>query len=69
MQPNSLLSFQNLQMDLLQVGIICIILFVIGYWLGALKSRKLMRKMGKMEKKIMDLNSELLYGPRAADHS
>ena len=69
MQPNSLLSFQNLQLDLFQAGITCIALFAIGYWLGALKSRRLMRKMGKMEKKIMDLNTELLYGPRAADHS
>jgi len=69
MQPNSLLSFQHLHLDLFEAGITCIVLFAIGYWLGALKSRKLIRKMGKMEKKIMDLNTELLYGPRTADHS
>jgi hypothetical protein len=69
MQPNPLVSFQNLQLDLFQTGIVCVVLFAIGYWLGTLKSRRLLRKMGKMEKKIMDLNTELLYGSRTADHS
>ena len=69
MQPSPLLSFQNLQMDLFQVGIACLIIFALGYWLGTLKSRRLIRKMSRMEKKIMDLNTELLYGRPVADHS
>ena len=69
MQPNSLLSFQNMQIDMFQAGIACLIIFAIGYWVGSRKSRRLIRKMGRMEKKIMDLNTELLYGRPVADHS
>lgn len=68
MHPDSLLFFQDIQMGLLQLAIICLLLFIVGYWLGTLKSKKLMKKMAKMEKKIMDLNTELLYGPPAAGH-
>ena len=52
-------------LDLFTVSIICVILFALGYWLGTLKTKKLIRKMAKMEKKIMDLNTELLYGTPA----
>lgn len=69
MQPNSLLSFQNLQLDFFEVSVLCLFLFAVGYWLGNRKSRRLIRKMSKMEKKIMDLNTELLYGRPVADHS
>jgi len=69
MQPNFLFFFENLQMDMFQAGIACLVIFAAGYWVGSRKSRRLMRKMGKMEKKIMDLNSELLYGHPVADHS
>lgn len=62
METNHLLSIPDLQQDLVPLSIICFLLFILGYWLGTLKSKKLIRKMAKMEKKIMDLNSELLYG-------
>ena len=51
----------DIQLDLLEVAIIGAFLFGIGFWLGNLKSKKLLKKMARMEKKIMDLNSELLY--------
>lgn len=41
---------------------ICLLIFALGYWLGTRKSKKLFKQMAKMEKKIMDLNTELLYG-------
>jgi hypothetical protein len=54
-------SFSDLKLDLIEATIISMFVFVIGYWIGALKSKKLMRKMQKMEKEIRNLNSELLY--------
>ena len=60
-------SFTDLQLNIIQAGITGILLFIVGYWLGTMKSKKLLKKMSRMEKKIMDLNSELLYG--VADHS
>ena len=53
---------QNFQLGILQLSIAGICLFALGFWVGsALKSRKLLRKMARMERKIRDLNSELLY--------
>jgi hypothetical protein len=53
---------QSLQMDLFQVLIIGLLLFSFGFWMGHARSKKLERKMAKMEKEIRDLNTELLYG-------
>ena len=55
----------DLQMGLLQVLITGLILFAAGFWLGGLKGKKLQKRMHKMEKEIMDLNSELLYNEKA----
>ncbi len=55
----------NSILDPTPITIICILLFCAGYWVGNLKSKKLMKQLSKMEKKVMDLNSELLYGPPA----
>jgi hypothetical protein len=44
--------------------IIGLLLFAIGFWMGNMKSKKAVRKIHKMEKEIMDLNSELLYNDR-----
>jgi hypothetical protein len=63
MEANST-SFLYFQLDTIQVGIVGVLLFSIGFWLGNLKSKKLLKKMAKMEKKIMDLNTELLYGAK-----
>lgn len=52
-------------LDPTPITIICILLFCAGYWVGSLKTKKLMKQLTKMEKKVMDLNSELLYGPPA----
>jgi hypothetical protein len=52
---------QRFQPDFLQVLIVGLFLFAIGFWVGQAKSRKLERKMAKLEKEIRDLNTELLY--------
>lgn len=54
----------NLQLDMIQVCIAAGIFFAIGFWVGNLRRKKLLRKMQKMEREIMDLNSELLYNTR-----
>jgi hypothetical protein len=54
----------DLQLDIIQVTITGMVLFAAGIWLGGMKGRKLLRRMHKMEKEIMDLNSELLYNER-----
>ncbi|MHA4809613.1 hypothetical protein ACX0G9_15985 [Flavitalea flava] len=52
---------QGLQLDFIQVFISCVFFFAIGYGLGGIKGRKLTKTVQKLEKEIMDLNSELLY--------
>ena len=54
-------AIQELQLDLFQVFITGLLLFLVGYWLGTIKSKKFVKRIHKMEKEIMDLNSELLY--------
>jgi hypothetical protein len=54
-------SVQRFQLDLFQTFIIGLFLFAIGIWVGLARSRKLGRKMVKMEREIRDLNAELLY--------
>jgi len=52
---------QNFQLDLSQVFISSLVVFVLGFWAGRAKSKKLERKMARMEREIRDLNTELLY--------
>lgn len=54
-------AIQRFELDPIQVIILGLFLFAIGFWTGQAKSRKLGRKMAKMEKEIRDLNTELLY--------
>jgi hypothetical protein len=57
---------QNFQLDLSQVFICGLVVFAIGFWAGRAKSKKLERKIAKMEKEILDLNAELLYNEQPA---
>ena len=61
---------QNFQLDLSQVFISSLGVFVLGFWAGRAKSKKLERKMARMEKEIRDLNTELLYnnGQQTSHH-
>jgi hypothetical protein len=56
----------DVQIGLIQVLITGLILFAAGFWLGGMKGKKLQKKIYKMEKEIMDLNSELLYNEKAS---
>ncbi len=60
--------FTDFQLNILQIVLSGLFLFIIGYWVGNLKSKKLARKMSRMEKTIMDLNTELLYGHKTQAH-
>jgi hypothetical protein len=55
---------QDFQLDIIQVMITGLILFAAGYWLANLRAKKLLKEMRKLEKEIMDLNSELLYNEK-----
>ena len=55
---------QDFQLDIIQVMITGLILFAAGYWLANLRSKKFLKEMRKLEKEIMDLNSELLYNEK-----
>jgi len=57
-------TVQELQLGLFTVIITCSLLFVVGYRLGAAKSKKFIKKINKMEKEILDLNAELLYSSK-----
>lgn len=57
---------QSFQLDLIQVLIIGLLLFAIGFWIGHARSKKIAQKMAKMEKEIMKLNTELLYNTGTA---
>jgi|GEM_PF-1339417 hypothetical protein len=59
MEVTALLS---LRLNIIQVGIVGILFFAVGFWLGQVKIKKMLRRIAKMEKTIMDLNTELLYG-------
>ena len=57
------LFIPNALLDPLPITTACIFIFAVGYWAGNRKTRKLTKQLAKMDKKVMDLNAELLYGP------
>jgi hypothetical protein len=55
-------ALQAFQLNILQVLIAGLILFAIGNLMGKRKVKKLHEEIGKLEKNVMELNSELLFG-------
>jgi hypothetical protein len=51
---------QQFQLDFLQVTATGLILFAIGYRIGIQKSRRLNKKISKLQRDVLDLNAELL---------
>jgi len=53
---------QAIQLNMLEVSIACLFIFGIGYLIGIKKVRKLTREVYGLQKDVLDLNEELLYG-------
>jgi uncharacterized membrane protein YdjX (TVP38/TMEM64 family) len=53
---------QAFQFNALQVIATGFLLFCIGHLFGRQKARRLKEKINKLEKNVMELNSELLFG-------
>ena len=51
-----------IQLNMLEVSIACLFIFGIGYLIGIKKVRKLTREVYDLQKDVLDLNEELLYG-------
>ena len=50
------------QLNMLQVSLACLFIFGIGYLLGIKKVRRLTQEVYGLQKDVLDLNEELLYG-------
>ncbi len=58
---------QSLELNISQVVAVGILLFVTGYLTGTIRVKRLAREKHGLEKAVMALNEELLYGnPPAA---
>jgi len=57
----TIFNSSDIRLGLPEIAILGCCMFAIGFWIGTLKSKKLLKQLAKMDKKIMDLNSELLY--------
>ena len=53
---------QALQFNAIQVFITGFLLFCLGLLLGKRKVRRLLEKIHRLEKNVLELNSELLFG-------
>ncbi len=51
-----------IQLNMLEVSIAGLFVFGIGYLLGIKKVKKLTREVYGLQKDVLDLNEELLYG-------
>jgi len=57
------------QFNVLELAVACLIIFSIGYKLGAKKARKLNEEIYGLQKDVLDLNAEILYGKNASGNS
>jgi len=51
-----------IQLNMLEVSLACLFIFGIGYLFGTKKVRKLTQEVYGLQKDVLDLNEELLYG-------
>jgi hypothetical protein len=51
-----------IQLNMLEAGIAGIFIFIIGYLIGMKKVRKLTHEIYGLQKDVLDLHEELLYG-------
>ena len=53
---------QAFHLNFLEVLIAALFVFSIGFFLGHKKSKKLIEEVYKLQRDILDLNAEILYG-------
>ena len=51
-----------IQLNMLEVGFAGLIIFLLGYQIGLKKVRKLTHQIYGLQKDVLELNEELLYG-------
>ena len=51
-----------IQLNMLEVGFAGVIIFSVGYLIGMKKVRKLTHEIYTLQKDVLELNEELLYG-------
>ena len=51
-----------IQLNMLEVGFAGLLIFVIGYLIGMKKVRKLTHEIYGLQRDVLELNEELLYG-------
>jgi hypothetical protein len=55
---------QAIHLSVLEVLITGIFIFTLGFWLGHKRTRKYLEEIYKLQRDVLDLNAELLYGKR-----
>ena len=58
---------RTLQLNMLEVSIAGLFIFGIGYLMGNKRVKKLTRQVYGLQKDVLDLNEELLYGIGVSD--
>ena len=53
---------QSLQLNFSQVVVAGVLIFIFGYVIGSLRIKRMAREKHDLEKTVMALNEELLYG-------
>ncbi|HTQ64102.1 MAG TPA: hypothetical protein VMI12_04860 [Puia sp.] len=53
---------QAFHLSMLEVIIAGIPIFLLGYWIGTKKVRKLSQEVYGLQKQVLDLNEEILFG-------
>ena len=52
----------SFQLNMIEVGFLVTLVFVVGFWIGRKKVKNLNEKIYSLQKDVLDLNAELLYG-------
>ena len=58
---------QAFHLNVLEVMIAGFFIFIIGFWLGNKKTTKYLQEIYSLQRDVLDLNAELLYGKSDSD--
>jgi len=53
---------QSFELNILEVMITAVLVFIAGFWLGKQKERVLNEKIYELQRDVLDLNAEVLFG-------